>query len=72
MSSFLDIGSIRLEESCEKCVLKSNILQNSPKNIHDAVNLIKFQAKGLQLHWKEAPTYVFPKNFADVLRTPIL
>ena len=50
-------------------------MQNSLKNIHDAVfNLIKLQAKGLQLYWKYTPAYVlcFPENFADVLRTPIL
>ena len=35
------------------------IFQNSLKNICDAVfNLTKFQAKGLQLFWKETPIYV--------------
>ena len=48
-------------------------LQNSLKNIRDAVfNLIKFHANGLQLYWKETPAMWFPKNFADVLKTPIL
>ena len=35
------------------------ILQNSLKNIRDAVfHVIKFQAKGLQLYWKKTPVYV--------------
>ena len=35
------------------------ILQNLLKNNRDAVfNLIKFQAKGLRLYWKETPAYV--------------
>ena len=34
------------------------MLQNWLKNIRDAVfNLIKFQAEGLQLYWKETPAY---------------
>ena len=57
-STFLNIRSSHPEESCKKCVLKINSLQNSLKNIHDAVfNLIKFQLYwnfniGLQLYWK--------------------
>ena len=61
MSSFLDIKNVPLK-----------ILQNSLKNICDAVfNLIKFHTKCLQLYWKETPAYVL-KNFSDVLRTPTL
>ena len=45
MSSFLNIRSSRPEVSCKKGVLKVKILQNSFKNIRDAVfHLIKFQA----------------------------
>ena len=36
MSSFLNIRSSHSEESCKKCLLKINILQDSLKNIHDA------------------------------------
>ena len=58
MSSFLNIRKSRPEESCKKSVLKINILQNSLKNISDAVfSLIKFQAKGRRLYWKETPAY---------------
>ena len=73
MSGFLNIRSSRPQESCKKCVLKINILQDSLKNIHDEFsNLIKFQAKGLQLYWKETPAYMCsPKNF-PVLGIPIL
>ena len=54
MWSFLNIRNSRLEVSSKKGVLKIKILQNSFKNIHDAVfNLIKFQAKGQQFNWKE-------------------
>ena len=43
-----------LKVSCKKGDLKIKILQNSLKNIRDAVfDLIKFQAKGLQLYVKE-------------------
>ena len=64
MSSFLNIRRSRPEECCKKCVLKINILQNSLKNIHDAVfKLIKFQAKGLQLYWKESPAYLLSYEF---------
>ena len=50
MSSFVIIRSSRPEESCKKCAPKINIQQNLLKNIHKAVfNLIKVQAKGLQL-----------------------
>ena len=43
-----------LEVSSKKGVLKIKILQNSLKNIHDAVfNLIKFQVKDQQLYWNE-------------------
>ena len=48
-------------------------LKISRKNIRDVVfNLIKVQAKCLQLYCKETPHMYFRKNFADVLRTPIL
>ena len=34
-------------------------MQNSLKNTCDTVfNLLKFQAEGLQLYWKETPIYV--------------
>ena len=40
--------------SCKKGVLKIKTLQDSLKNIRDAVfNLIKIRAKGQQLYWKE-------------------
>ena len=59
MSRFLNIRNSRSKVSCEKRVLKTKILLNTLKNIHDAdFNLIKLQAKGLQLYWKETPAYV--------------
>ena len=61
MLSFLNIKSSRLEVLCKKVFL--NILQSSLKNIkniHDAAFI-------LRLHH-----LCFPKNFAEVLRTPIL
>ena len=54
MWSFLNIRNSHPEVSSKKGVLKIKILQNSSKNIHDAVfKLIKFQAKGQQFYWKE-------------------
>ena len=54
MWSFLNIRNSRSEVSSKEGVLKIKILQNSLKNIHDAVfNLIKFQAKDQQFYWKE-------------------
>ena len=54
MWSFLNIRNSRPKVSSKKDVLKIKILQNSLKNIYDAVfNLIKFQAKGQQFNWKE-------------------
>ena len=51
MSRFLNIRNSRSKVSCEKRVLKTKILLNTLKNIHDAdFNLIKLQAKGLQLY----------------------
>ena len=48
MPIFLNIRSSYPEVSCKNGVLKTKFLQNSLKNICDAVfNLIKFQAKGL-------------------------
>ena len=73
MSGFLNIRNSRLEESCKKVFL--TVLQNSLKNIEnirDAVYNLRFQAKGLKLFWRETPDTCFPKNFAEVLRTPIL
>ena len=38
--------------------IRIKILQNSLKNIRDAVfNVITFQTKGLQLYWKGIPAY---------------
>ena len=49
MSSFLK--NSRLEVSCKIGVLKIKTLQDSLKNIRDAVfNLIKIRAKGQQLY----------------------
>ena len=70
MSGFLNIRSSRLEESCKNVFLK--FLQNSLKNIkniRDAVLNLKFQAKWSITFLKRDKT-CFPKNFADVLRTP--
>ena len=59
MSSFINTRSSRPEVSCKKVVLKIKILQNSLKNIRDAVfNLMKFQAKDLKIFRKETPAYV--------------
>ena len=59
MSSFLNVRSSRQEESCKTYVFKINILQYSLENIHDTVFLLlKFQAKDLQLYWKETPAFV--------------
>ena len=54
MWSFLNIRNTRPEVSSKKEVLKIKILQNSLKDIRDAVfKLIKFQAKDQQVYWKE-------------------
>ena len=61
MLSFLNIKSSPLEVFCEKVLL--NILQSSLKNIkniHDAAFNLRLQH------------LYFHKNFAEVLRTPIL
>ena len=51
MSSFVSIGGSALEVSRKKGVPKIKIFQDSLKGIRDAVfNLIKFQARGLQLY----------------------
>ena len=59
MSSFLNIRSSRPEVSCKKGVIKIKILQNFLKNIRCSVfDLIKSQAKGLQIYWKKTPAYL--------------
>ena len=74
MSCFLNIRSSRQEESCNKVFL--TFLQNSLKNIkntHEAVFNLKFQAERFTIFLKKRfPHICFPKNFAEVLRTPIL
>ena len=68
MPSLLNITNSYLEESRKKCVLKLNILQNSLKNIHEAVlNLIKFLAKCQKLDQKETPGYVLSYRTTDRL-----
>ena len=58
MSIFQKIRSSRQEVSYKKNFLKLKLLQNSLKNIRDVFfNLKKFQAKGLQLYWKETRVY---------------
>ena len=60
MWSFLNIRNSHPEVSSKKGVLKIKILQNSSKNICDAVfNLIKFQAKDKQLYSKETSGYKY-------------
>ena len=59
MSSFVNIGGSGLEVPCKTGVPKIKIFQDSLKGIRDAVfNLIKFQAKGPRLYWKETLAYV--------------
>ena len=68
MPSLLNITNSYLEESRKKFVLKLNILQNSLKNIHEAVlNLIKFLAKCQKLYQKETPGYVLSYRTTDRL-----
>ena len=73
MSSFLNTRSSRLEVSCKKDVLHIKILENSLKKVRDAVfNLINFRLKVYNFIEKGLQHMCFPKNSADVLRTPIL
>ena len=46
MPSFFNIRNSRPEEYCKKCVLKINILENSLKDIHDAVLTLTFKISG--------------------------
>ena len=71
MSSFLNIRSSRLEESCKKVFL-TPFAKFIEKNIPDAVFNLKFQSKSSITLLKRLRHMCFPKNFEEVIRTPIL
>ena len=73
ISGFLNIRGSRLEESCKKVFL--TFLQNSLKISKMSVMqslILNFKLIGPQLFEKRLRHMCFPKNFAEVLRTPIL
>ena len=63
MSIFLNIRSSRLEVSCEKSSDNKSFTKFIEKYPDAVFNLIKFQAKGLQLYWREIPVYVLSSEF---------
>ena len=73
MSIFQKIRSSRQDLSCKKNFLKIKLLQNSWKIIRDVVfNLKNLGLKVGDFIEKRVGHMHFPKNFVDVLRTPIL
>ena len=72
ISGLLNIGSSHLEASCKKVFLLQNLLKNI-KNIRDAVFDLKLQTKRSTTFLKKGLWHMcFLKNFAEVLRAPVL
>ena len=62
------------QSSCKKRVVK-NVTKLIEQYPWCSFKFSKFQAKGLQLYWKETPVYVISQEFCrttNVLRTTIL